>query len=384
MPVVKLSTGRLDAIDWDFPQAGTEKGSIHKLHWFPGNFIPQIPAALIQVLSVPGEVVLDPFGGSGTTVMEAVRLNRRGIYADSVSACVFVAKAKVAAATNPMSERVKVGILNQLTWDHVCFSHEVGQRGEGSDKALDDWYAPRTLAQLRYLWNIIEGHVGDERAILELIFSDLLFACASTAGSQTLTGKTRRHHWGWVADNVCPKSLVEHDAIFGFRTRLFSLPLTPVISRDHLTLLKNDARELPLVDSSVDLIVTSPPYIGVIDYVKANRMLYLWMNWPFEADRTREIGARFKRQRRGAAENYLTDIAACWREFCRVLKPGGRCAVVIGGSRAFPGVFDQALAMLNEMLPIVWGPVERTPTRRRVADRAARESREVICVAQKS
>src|SRR4051794_3889600 len=43
----------LDRVDWNFPNTGTKPGSVHTLHWFPGNFIPQIPAALIQILSGP-------------------------------------------------------------------------------------------------------------------------------------------------------------------------------------------------------------------------------------------------------------------------------------------------------------------------------------------
>lgn len=68
---------RLNGVDWDFPGARTLGGSVHALHWFPGNFIPQIPAHLIQLLSRPGDLVLDPFCGSGTTGAEAYRLGRK-------------------------------------------------------------------------------------------------------------------------------------------------------------------------------------------------------------------------------------------------------------------------------------------------------------------
>ena len=63
----------LAGVDWNFPRAGTLRGTVHALHWFPGNFIPQIPAHLIQLLSRPGDLVLDPFCGSGTTGAEACR-----------------------------------------------------------------------------------------------------------------------------------------------------------------------------------------------------------------------------------------------------------------------------------------------------------------------
>jgi len=383
VPIVSEEILRLDRIDWNFPQAGTAPGSIHKFHWFPGNFIPQIPAALIEILSKPGDVVLDPFGGSGTTSIEAARLGRRSVYSDRVSACVFIAKAKSAALSHGLSPDTRDRILEAITFDHTCVSDAVGSNGEGSNPALALWYAPRTLAQLRYLWAAIEQEEAEQRLILQLAFSDLLFACASTGGSLTATGKRRRHHWGWVADNVIPKILIEHDAIAGFRSRLLALAQSQPVSAKEVTFLQRDARELPLADKSVDLVITSPPYIGVIDYVRANRLLYMWMGWPFDEERAEEIGARHKRQRLTAERQYLDEMRACWHEIYRVLRPNGHLAVVIGESRAFPGTFERTLDELAQLMPILWGPRERMPTRRRVADRAARDAREVVLVAVK-
>lgn len=382
MPALSAYAARLDRIDWNFPQAGTAAGSIHKSHWFPGNFIPQIPAALIEVLSKPNDVVLDPFGGSGTTVLEASRLGRRSIYADSVSACVTIADAKIAAATEGLTPSTATQIEHALTWDHACFSDQVGRDGEGSHPELERWYHPQTLAQLRFIWQLVEQQSGAEREILTLLFSDLLFSCASTAGSLTRTGKLRRHHWGWIADNVMPKEFARHDAVMGFRNRLHGLPApTPVEHRP--LVLKANAKALELPSGSIDLIVTSPPYVGVIDYVKANRLLYLWMNWPFDQERTAEIGARYKRRRPSIVAEYLADMAACWREFHRVLKPGGVAAIVIGESRAFPNTCERTIAELNSLMPLTWGPKARVSTRRRVAERAAREALELVLVAEK-
>src|SRR3546814_19013315 len=64
------------------------------------------------------------------------------------------------------------------------------------------------------------------------------------------------------------------------------------------------------------------------------------MDWPFEQERVHEIGARFKRQRLSAETQYRSEMRACWSEIYRVLKPGGKVAVVIGESRAFPGAFE--------------------------------------------
>src|SRR5579863_1972135 len=61
----------LDAVDWSFTDDNTNYLS-HDIHPYPGKFIPQIPRNLIARLSLRGELVYDPFGGCGTTALEAI------------------------------------------------------------------------------------------------------------------------------------------------------------------------------------------------------------------------------------------------------------------------------------------------------------------------
>ena len=68
----------LSSQDWSFTDDDT-RYLTHDLHPYPAKFIPQIPAHLISRLSLPGDVVLDPSGGSATTAVEAVRLGRRAV-----------------------------------------------------------------------------------------------------------------------------------------------------------------------------------------------------------------------------------------------------------------------------------------------------------------
>ena len=72
---------RLRSIDWSFTDDDTAYLA-HDLHPYPAKFIPQIPGNLISALSRRGEVVWDPFGGSGTTALEALLLGRRAISSD--------------------------------------------------------------------------------------------------------------------------------------------------------------------------------------------------------------------------------------------------------------------------------------------------------------
>lgn len=382
MPHLDNILNALDRVNWDFPGSGTGGRGVHALHAFPGNSIPQIPSSLIQILSQPDDVVFDPFGGSGTTAIEAMRLGRNAISSDLLSASVLAMRGKIAAFTIQNIADSVDELLQSFAWDHLCESDSAGKNNEGGNAALLGWYHPRTLRQLKYIWNFIELQSESMKFVLELLFSDVLFYCASTRRSKTATGLIRRHHWGWIADNVLPENPIDNNAIDNFRRRLIQLR---EITRSNLPqkschILRQDARALALKSESVDLIVSSPPYVGVIDYARANRLVYLWNNWDLDRERNQETGARFKRGRKSLQADYLSEMDLCWKEIARVLKPNGYCAIVIGESRKYPGTVDETLGMLSKYLTPVWGAKQRVPSRRRVSDRSAQEAVEHLMV----
>jgi len=121
----------------------------------------------------------------------------------------------------------------------------------------------------------------------------------------------------------------------------------------------------------------------MIDYTRANRLTYLWMGWPLIADRDEEIGARYRRERRGFSAQYATAMHAAVSEVSRILRPGGYSAVVIGTSRKFPDGATAVLDMFKDALDVVWGPTRRIPSRRRVSERLGTETSEWLCVYRK-
>ncbi|CAG0999536.1 hypothetical protein PLCT2_02983 [Planctomycetaceae bacterium] len=376
----------LDRIDWNFPSTGTAARTVHSGRSFPGNFIPQIPAHLIAALSTSGDTVFDPFSGSGTTAVEALNLGRRSISSDRITASVHLTRSKVRSFLSPTTQETRYELLSALAWPHLSKTNDHGNLGEGANSELERWIAGSTLAQLRYIWKLIEQQPAFARDPLKLVFSDVLFSCASPGRSLTATGRARRHHWGWIADNVYPEHVVEHDPIELFLRKLDGLPSqapNQAWSDDDYIVIQQDAKQLSLPENSVDLIVTSPPYVGMIDYARANRILYLWNGWDIEEDQSAEIGARYKRFRKEAQAQYLHEIDACWLELDRVLKPGKYLAIVIGESKKFKGTVQQALSLLERLMPCVWGPTPRIPTRRRVSDRNASDPLEYVCVYQK-
>jgi hypothetical protein len=376
----------LSNVDWNFPAATTLSTSVHSLHWFPGNFIPQIPSFLVQALSSPGDLVSDPFCGSGTTGVEALLIGRKAWLSDNNAVSSLITQAKIFLLTDPVLRSRFSESCAPILWQ--SFSPTRGDVFSQAQRSVAKWFHPDTLAQLGSIWSAIESMENSHcRTVLQMLFSEILFSCASAGRPTTSGGGKRRHHWGWIADNVQPKAHVWHDARRLFRSHVEQteevMCATPLFDPKGLEFRLADARQLHMVSNSVDLVVTSPPYLGMIDYANANRLTYDWFGLDMVQDRRNEIGARARRNNLLEPSSYLQAIRRSVEEIARVLKPQRFCAVVVGSSRKFPGMAEKVLDIFSKEMHTVFGPVGRVPTRRRVSSRQGTEPSELVCVFRK-
>jgi hypothetical protein len=189
--------------------------------------------------------------------------------------------------------------------------------------------------QLGVLWSLVQSYGGTKRALSELAFSaTLLPVCRET------------RHWGYVCDNTAPKGEHGGDALEEYCDVLERLAVAyekrdadlterfGKVSPQDVNILCGDAQvhlgSIP--DGAVDLIVTSPPYFGVTDYIKAQRLSIEWFGHDMEALRQLEIGARSKRHRRSSLRQYLDELSAVLVGARRCLRSGGHLVLLIGQS----------------------------------------------------
>src|SRR5437868_4039724 len=97
------AAAKLHSVSWDFADARTGDGP-HGIHPYPAKFIPQIPRALIELYH-PGDnsPVLDPFCGSGTTLVEACAAKIPSVGIDLNPLATLVAKVKTTPMGRPLT-----------------------------------------------------------------------------------------------------------------------------------------------------------------------------------------------------------------------------------------------------------------------------------------
>ena len=322
---------RIDEVDWDFPDQVSDS-LFSDIHWHPGRFPSQLPAVLIGRLTSPGDFVLDPFVGSGTTVVEAQRLGRHSVGIDINPIAYIVTKAKTLRIKSKDVDDIICECKKKLciSWDEIIpvAAPDTVQK--------DKWYTISTLKDLERIWGYICACPPDQKILLEAAFSAILLSCCR---------ETR--HWGYVCDNTMPKSTRERNvrAIFFEVLDKFARAYS---ARDndlkgelgHCEMIHGNSLDVlqSLPSDKFSCALTSPPYFGVADYVKSQRLSMEWFQKAIEPSRLIEIGARSKRRRLTAYADYLDDLTAVFEELYRVLRRGGWTAIIYGESpkRASP------------------------------------------------
>jgi DNA modification methylase len=387
---------KIRAVNWNFHDALTNHG-LHKFHWYPGSFIPQIPAYLIELLSNRDEIILDPFCGSGTTLIEAIRLGRKAIGIDYNLIATLIANAKTKFIEPDGLEEIAVHFINKL--DDARFNlHFIGfdvKTLKGTNvniQELRKWLHEKTLQEAFLIWTLIEQEEDYFKGLLLMIFSGLQLKFA------------RPHkHWGYIADNVAPSKRVYVNAIDLFIVFLKDYIAEinkflkyPAIKKYSIKELNQRTKvinadissKLLLKKEYVDLIITSPPYVNVTDYATSQRLSLYWFGEDIHKLKNIEIGARWKRARKDAVSNYLSEMDSALSFIIEYLKPGKFFCVIIGESESkkkqYNIIKNLKNVFLSKGLKIVIDDIYRKPIRQRVrAQKAGNVDKEYIIIFRK-
>ena len=306
--------------DWNFHEAETQE-HLHTLHPYPAKFIPQIPRKAIETWTIKGELVYDPFAGSGTTLLEASLLGRPSVGTDNNSVATLVSRAKTAdyTLTNLNALRSFASEIDQVL-PHAKPKRELIP----NNKNFLYWFSEEVLDRLSALKSLIIAKPEPIQTMLLAVFSSIIVR-VSYQDSDTRYAKIER--------TVKPT-----DVDRAFKAKLSDilerLPEIIIPGRAPVTVHQADARSVPFIQSkSVSLIVTSPPYLNAYDYHKYHRQRIHWTDGNVEFARDIEIGSHDEFTKPNATpDQYFIDMDACFLEWSRVLRRGGRCVIVIGDS----------------------------------------------------
>jgi DNA methylase len=295
---------------------------VHRLHPYLGKFVPQLVEALLERYVRPGGRVLDPFAGSGTTLVQCLESGYDAVGVDI-------------AAFNCLLMRVKTSEydLVQLETDLRDALVRPGRSRRRATGYISEWFAPDAAAELLRFRSIVDDY--EHADVLRVVL-------ARAARSARLTthfdldfprAPQREPYWCHKHRRTCTP--VQGAGKFLSRYLVDALERLKEFQRvracGHTAgVVHGDSTEVPL-DRTFDGIVTSPPYPGLIDYHEQHRYAYEILG--LDDRRERELGAAAAGTSRRAIDAYVHGIAGVLARSSAHLSEGAPVLVVVNDRR---------------------------------------------------
>jgi SAM-dependent methyltransferase len=316
---------------------------------------PEVALDKIRLLTRPGDLVLDPMCGSGTVVRLAVEQGRRSIGADLDPLAIFITRSTCSPGWSADLEKRAVDVVRRAKRLGVALPPWIASNAE-TQGFVEYWFGQEQIDCLARLARVLMNlpRKGDP---LRVALSRLIVTKDVGASLARDTAHSRPHR---VRDE---NDFDVFEAYVASARRLESLA-TPLEEAESTHVRRADARVLSFVETgSVDLVVTSPPYLNAIDYLRGHRMSLVWLGWTvsdLRCLRAETIGAErslhhatpatkdlAKRavprltelpdRQQGMVMRFAHDIDRLSRSLGRVVKKGGHAVLVVADSQ-FSGV----------------------------------------------
>lgn len=331
---------KLNSINWNFENRnsygheGVWPLNCRKYYSYPATFIPEIPFSLIEILSQKGDKVLDPFGGIGTTFLQALIQERRAFSIDNNRIASHI-NMDFFVLMNP-NEDLEQSM--QAIYERCSGYVKGGGYADGLNtfrRNLADWYDKDTWDEMAFLIqqydDVRQLQNQTEKSLFHLCLSNILTTVSSQNGG-----------WAYIADNVKPRGekIVYKRALERFKSCIKQVVHDfegyKRMGGDEYRQFFNDFSSAKCIwnqdflgekdffrKEEIDLIVTSPPYPKMIDYIKSQRLSFYLEEMDMSENLKLEIGARYSRNKKETVSQYIESMKKCNEKMYYLLKKKG-------------------------------------------------------------
>jgi len=331
-----------DSVEGEFWTAGQRQATnIHEVS-YRACFKPQLPRFFIERFSNPGDLIYDPFAGRGTTAIEAALTGRRVVIND----------------VNPLSTYFTQPRLELPTLDDIEKRLAVIPKDTelSCDLELDMFYEARTLTEIVSLRSYLSRKESDgssdpvDRWIRMVATNRLtghspgFFSVYSMPPNQAVSQISQKRIN--TKRNQSPSYRDTHALIIK-KSKQLQKDLTQLEienlrkASETAVYLCSDASNTPEVDDgSVQLTVTSPPFLDVVQYSDDN-----WLRGWFNSIDMDQVSSKITMSK--TLEQWNEKMLGVFTELFRITKPGGNVAFEVGEIRNGKIKLEEAVVPLG-------------------------------------
>jgi DNA methylase len=315
---------------------------VHRLHPYLGKFVPQLVETLLARYVRRGAHVLDPFAGSGTTLVQSLESGCDATGVDIAAFNCLLMRVK--------TEEYNLFVLERELRDVVARLDTLTTRTRPT-KYVRDWFAPDAARELLAFRELIPEY--EHADVLRVVLARAARSARRTTHFDLDFPRQPQLGPYWCHKHKRECRPVEDALPFLRRYTLDTLArikaFAKVRSRGRATtVLHGDARELDY-GRAFDAVATSPPYPGLIDYHEQHRVAYELLG--LDDLRDLELGAAAEGTSRRAIDAYVEGVAAVLARARASLRRGAPLLIVVNDRRdLYPEILDRAGLRLEHRL----------------------------------
>ncbi len=338
----------------------------HGLHKYPAKFFPELPRWLINRYSKPHDWILDPFTGSGTANIEALLNKRNSVGIDVEPFARYLSKVKTTPLDSKLLDKLSTELLNKI----VKYTPEqVNKEDLPVFPYRDNWFQESMLYELTFIKKQID------KLACPVEIKDFFYVCfssiirfVSNADNNCTRTVVRKNLNKNISPTIALKKFSENLLHYKEKMKVFSSMVPKGIRVDFPADM--DAKQTHYADNTFDFSLTSPPYVNAVDYPRTHQLELYWLGLvsgsltPLKKQHigTESVSAKAYRQlhlsgieiadkkmesifekdprRAYIAYKYLMEMKANLEETYRILKRGGRYALVVGNNKIKGEIFE--------------------------------------------
>jgi SAM-dependent methyltransferase len=341
---------------------GLARALTHGFHSYAGRMHPTIARGGVAAFSAPGELIVDPFCGSGTVLVEAMAAGRSAVGVDASPLGIAIARARTTLLGAAGRARLEAEATRIAT--------ESGERARKRRRPeLPPWsrnelsrFHAHVLFELLGLRELVLATSNDDVGhALRLCLSSLLVKFMKSGPEAPRDGESKRIGRGAPSRMLADRAAELSRGLAALEARVPAGTAAPRV-------LLGDARRLDAVNKgTAALVLSSPPYAGTYDYAALHDVRFTWLDLP---------RGRFRETQLGTREGTAGVEARAWREaqrawvgeIARVLRPGGHALLVVGDGIIDGEVEDAPDGIASAAAPLGLEPVARASQGRAIHD----------------
>lgn len=353
----QLDSLNLNWTEKDLPERERTK-HVHRLHPYLGKYIPQLVEIFLRKYFDAGDTVLDPFCGSGTTLVQANELGIDSVGYDISAFNVLLSSVKTGQYDSKKLRQEVIEVLNKVIHQFDSKKAQISFLSSPfsfsddfqTDDYLTKWFSPIALSQLLLYVNIINSGNYEYKDLLKVILSRSARSSRMTSHFDLDFPKVPQTEPYWCHKHfrICQPTT---DAL-KFLTR-YSIDTINRIeeyaklrTNSSVSIIHGDSRTLE--SPPINGIITSPPYVGLIDYHEQHAYAYSLLK--LQDKRADEIGSATNGNSKKMKEQYQIDIAKVLCNAMTSLKSGGYIIVVAHDRSNLYPTIAQSIGVIEEAI----------------------------------